>query len=66
MVRDTSLFNTQQYKVRIEGKVEQSGERSTLCCRSYWKGSLLVAHDYGRQLFTYQYILTINLLQTND
>ena len=24
MVLDTSLINTQQYKVRIEGKVEQS------------------------------------------
>ena len=29
MVFDTSLLNTQQYKVRIEGKVEQSGERSS-------------------------------------
>ena len=29
MVRDTSLLNTQQYKVRIKGKVEQSRERST-------------------------------------
>ena len=26
MVLDTSLFNTQQYKVCIEGKVEQSRE----------------------------------------
>ncbi len=26
---DTSLFNTQQCKVRIKGKVEQSGERSS-------------------------------------
>ena len=25
MVLDTSLLNTQQYKVSIEGKVEQSG-----------------------------------------
>ena len=45
MVLDTSLLNTQQYKVRIVGKVEQSRERSS----SYWKGSLLVALDYGRQ-----------------
>ena len=31
MVLDTSLLNTQQYKVRIEGKVEQSKENiSTL------------------------------------
>ena len=28
MVLDTSLLNTQHYKVRIEGKVEQSRERS--------------------------------------
>ena len=28
MVFDTSLLNTQQYKVRIKGKVEQSRERS--------------------------------------
>ncbi len=27
MVLDTSLLNTQQYKVRFEGKVEQSRER---------------------------------------
>ena len=30
MVLDTSLFNTQQYKVRIKGKVEQSRERSSV------------------------------------
>ena len=29
MVLDISLLNTQQYKVRIEGKVEQSNERSS-------------------------------------
>ena len=29
MVLDTSLFNTQQYKVRIKRKVEQSRERSS-------------------------------------
>ena len=29
MVLDTSLINTQQYKVRIKGKVEQSRERSS-------------------------------------
>ena len=29
MVLDTSLLNTQQYKVRINGKVEQSKERSS-------------------------------------
>ena len=29
MVLDTSLLNTQQYKVRIKCKVEQSKERSS-------------------------------------
>ena len=29
MVLDTSLLNTQQYKVRIKGKVEQSREQSS-------------------------------------
>ena len=29
MVRDTSLLNTQQYKVCIKGKMEQSKERSS-------------------------------------
>ena len=29
MVLDTSLLNTQQYKVRIKGKVDQSRERNS-------------------------------------
>ena len=29
MVLDTALLNTQHYKVRIKGKVEQSRERSS-------------------------------------
>ena len=29
IVLDTSLLNTQQYKVSIKGKVEQPGERSS-------------------------------------
>ena len=29
MVLDASLLNTQYYKVRIKGKLEQSGERSS-------------------------------------
>ena len=39
MLLNTSLFNTQQYKVGIERKVEQSRERvapsRTLRCSSY-------------------------------
>ena len=57
MVFDISLLNTQQYKVRIKGKVEQPREMSntphthTPRCSSYWKRKLLVALDYGRQLY---------------
>ena len=43
MVLDTSLLNTQQYKVCIKGKMEQSRERivpfPTHWCSSYWKGA---------------------------
>ena len=39
IVLDASLFNTQQYKVRTKGKVEQSRERSSALptprCSSY-------------------------------
>ena len=55
MVLDTSLLNTQHYKVRIKGKVEQSREgvapSPTHWCSSYRKGSLRVTLDYGRQLY---------------
>ena len=55
MTLDTSLLNTQQYKVRINGKVEQSWERSSALptprCRSYWKGNHLVALEFSRQLY---------------
>ena len=59
MVLDASLLNTQHYKVRIKGKVEQSREgvapSPTPWCSSYRKGSLRVTLDYGHQL----YLLTI-------
>ena len=35
MVLDTDLLNTQQYKVRIKGKVEQSWERSSALPYTY-------------------------------
>ena len=57
MVLDASLLNTQHYKVRIKGKVEQSREgvapSPTHWCSSYRKGSLRVTLDYGRQLYLY-------------
>ena len=53
MVLDTSLPNTQQYKVRNKGKVEKSRERGCALpytsVSRYGKGSLLVALDYGHQ-----------------
>ena len=70
MVLDASLLNTQHYKVWIKGKVEQSWEgvapSPTPWCSSYRKGSLLVALDYGRQLFTlliYIYIMSKDIMQ---
>ena len=60
MVLDTSLLNTRQYMVRIEGKVEQSRKGvapfPTPWCSCYRKGTLLVAPDSGRQLYLYIYI----------
>ena len=57
MELDTTLLNTQHYKVRFKGKVEQSWEWSsappTPWCSSYRKGSLRVTLDYGRQLYFY-------------
>ena len=59
MVLDTSLLNIQHYKLDIKGKVEQSREgtapSSTFRCSSFWKGSLLVALDYGYLLNLFQW-----------
>ena len=56
IVFDAAFLNTQHYKVRIKGKVEQSRERSsalpTPWCSSYRKGSLQVTLDYGNQLIS--------------
>ena len=56
IVLDTSLLNTQQYKVRIKGKVEQSRERSShlgvvaIEKGAFWSPSIMVAS------FTYFYM----------
>ena len=52
---DTSLHNTQQYKVCIKGKVPSP----TPQCSNYWKGSLLVILDYDRQLYLLTFYLSI-------
>ena len=56
MVLDTSLHNTQHYKVSIKGKVEQSRKKSNalllhLDIVAIEKESLLIALDYGCQLY---------------
>ena len=54
MVLDSSLLNTQQYKVWIKGKVEPSRERSSAL--PFRKGSLRVALNNRRQLYLYIYV----------
>ena len=73
MVLDASLLNTQHYKVRIKGKVEQSREgvapSPTPWCSSYRKGSLRVTLDYGRQLYLlyiYESVLYANTYANYD
>ena len=54
IVLDTSMLNTQYYKVHFKGKLDQFMEwvapSPTPQCSRYWKGSFRVALDYGRQL----------------
>ena len=55
IVLDATLLNTQHYMARIKRKVEKSREWSTILlytlCSSYWKGSLWITLDKGRQLY---------------
>ena len=51
MVLDTSLLNTQQYKVRIKGTVEQSRERSSALPTPRLVAIEKGAFDYVRQLY---------------
>ena len=66
MVLDASLLNTQHYKVRIKGKVEQSRKgvapSPTHWCSSYRKGSLRVTLNYGRQLLLIIIIIIIIII----
>ena len=68
MVRNTSLLKTQQYKVRIKGKVKKLMERSSVLpawCSSYSKRKFLVALDYGRQLYFYVLRALIDSIKEN-
>ena len=61
MVLDTSLFNTQQYKVRIKGKVEQSRETSSALPYT------LKREPSGRpRLWLPTYLLIIIIIITDD
>ena len=53
MVLDATLLNTQHYKVRITGKVEQSREWSSTLLYTFWSPSTTVANF---TFFTYIYI----------
>ena len=61
MVLDSSLLNTQHYKVQIKRKWSNPGKRIVpslkLHCSSYWKGNLWVTLNYGRP--TYIFIMPI-------
>ena len=66
MVLDTSLLNTQQYKVCIEGKVEQSRERSSAPLhlgvvaiekRAFWSPSTTVANLLYLWVIYYQNLI---------
>ena len=65
MILDTSLLNTQHYKVRIKGKWSNPETGLVLfptprSC-SYWKRSLRVALDNGWQLNLLWYIYMFNV-----
>ena len=60
MVLDSSLLNTQHYKVRIKVKWRNPGKEvspsPTPSCSSYRKESLRVTLDYDHQLYLFQTI----------
>ena len=57
MVFDSTLLNTQNFKVRIKGKWSYLGRRVVLFptrrCSSYSKGSLRIAPDNGHPIYIY-------------
>ena len=60
MILDTSLLNTQYYKVWIKGKSSNPKKRvaasPTPQCNSYWKESLWVTLNYHQLTHIYIYI----------
>ena len=71
MVLDTSLLNTQQYKVHIIGKMEQSRERSSalplhLGVVAIEKGAFWLPSTEGRQLYLLYCSSKIMVLALNN
>ena len=66
MVLDAALPKTQHYKVRIKGKVELIKDTSSVLSKprysSYWKESLRVTLDWGRQLYFNHITYTFGLM----
>ena len=64
MVLDTSLLSNIRYVSRVKWSNPGKGVAPSPIpmCSSYWKGSLLVALDYGRQLYL-TLLKTLNLQQ---
>ena len=64
MVLDTSLLNTQQYKVRIKNEMEQSREWSSalpktfvaIVMRAFWSNSITVSNFIFIYIYIYIYI----------
>ena len=60
MVLNATLLNPQHHKVKIKVKWSNPGKgvapSPTPQCSHYWKGSLQVTLDYGRQLYFTIYI----------
>ena len=50
IILDTSLLNTQHYRVRIKGKEDQSGSSYSIQYSNYLKESHRVGHDNVGQL----------------
>ena len=62
MLLDTSLFNTQQYKVRIKSKVEQSREMSSTLpytSSAFWSPTLLFYLTHRLNSRSYKYLYTL-------
>ena len=70
MVLDTSLLNTQYYKILIKDKWSNPRKRvlpsPTSRSRSYWRESLQVTLDYSRPTYNYIYIYILGKIKRKE